>query len=59
MFEIRGVVVEWSLLVYCIIYKGGKVTVLTFVMVQGGVHGSDVDHMSFVSTCMNELLVPH
>ena len=29
--------------------------VLVFVVV----HGSDVDHISLVSTSMNELLVPH
>ena len=33
--------------------------VLVFVVVQGGVHQSDIDNISLVSTFMNELLVPH
>ena len=38
--------------------KGGKVAVLVFVVIQPNVHGSDIDHLSLVSTFMNELLVP-
>ena len=32
---------------------------LVFVVIQGNVHGSDVDHCPLVSTGMNELLVLH
>ena len=30
-----------------------------FVMIESGVHGSDVGHISLVNTFMCEVLVPH
>ena len=46
----------WS--IYLVEYKGRKVAISVFVVVECGVHGSDVGHISLVNTCMHEVLVP-